>query len=121
MGQGLNRRAFALAALALGAMNIDAAAAREKQLPASEEEKQAAIQQMVECFRVNAPNYDDGVSDASTIGTAVASSCNADILSAADVVAQGQNQRTQYYVRENFVKNGGEIATRVVLQVRTAK
>jgi len=87
---------------------------------ASKEEKDAASSQYVACLAKTAPTYDDGRSDASTIGLAVYNSCRREFQAWLDVSAKGMSPGARQMFYERMEKRGPEAATQVVLKRRAA-
>jgi len=117
--RGLNRRAigiFAAMWLAMPGLSL----AKEKEPKATEEELAEAQSSLQSCLTENAPLYDDGNSDAATIGKALARSCNGSFIALADTYSKGMNARTKYYTRERFLQGAPDIAATAVLRLRVA-
>jgi hypothetical protein len=70
------------------------------------------------CLINNAAKYDDGKSDASTIGQALSDSCTDTLLDVAAVYSQGLNARIKRYTRQRFLEAGPNMATSIVLRLR---
>lgn len=90
------------------------------QAPATDEEKSAAIDGYLKCLVLTAPEYDDGRSDASTIGVVMNNACRREYQAWLDVSARGQNAGTRQIFFERMEKRGPEMATQVVLKRRAA-
>lgn len=108
--------ALRLSLLALSVVAIAGCAARE----ATEEAKNDALSRYVACLNRAAPTYDDGRSDASTIGVVINNACRQDFQRWLDVSAQGQNAEVRQIFFARMEKRGVELATQVVLKRRAA-
>ena len=88
---------------------------------ATEQEEKAAAESEVKCFFASIERYDDGISDAATVGRAVADSCRQTILDVADVYSQGGSRNLVSMMREKFVEEAPAGAADKVLEVRAYK
>lgn len=72
-------------------------------------------------MREQTARLDDGVSEASKIGKAVAQSCREESKQAAIVFISGKSAEAQAEFLKNAREDEAELATRVVLQMRAEK
>lgn len=109
-GLGLAMSCVALA-------SITTATAREA--PATEVEKEAATRAYVECKIDKAKRLDDGISDAISIGAAIASACRPEMETVAGVLAKGEKRdRVRLMLIDRLANHAVEDAAAVVLLER---
>lgn len=77
----------------------------------------AAMGHYLQCFATEANRIDDGVSDAATIGRAIAPLCTEERIAAAKAIAEGR-ARYEAMAIAQLKNQAPEAATRVVLQER---
>jgi hypothetical protein len=76
---------------------------------------------MKDCFSSRAAELDDGISDAGTIGTVVASSCDAQVQVVAEKFSSGERRGVTDGLLQGIREKAVPWATGVVLQLRRAK
>ena len=86
--------------------------------PSSESQKQAAIDAHVNCLYKNAREMDDGRSDASTIATAIRSTCRSLYNQSLIVFSQGSSPQVKRVFYDRSQNNDVEMATTAVLRTR---
>lgn len=109
------------AAILIGIAAVASASAREPE--ATQEEKEAAYTAYAICLRNRTAALDDGVSDAETVGRAVALGCRPEQAKIATVLSQGAKrdrvrQRTLELMQEH---EGQEAAEWVLMHRRRAR
>lgn len=93
-----------------------------RDVPATAQQRQVAIEAYVACQFSYAKTLDDGISDALTIGHAVAASCRHEMENMAAVLTKGaKRDRVRLLLTERFANRAAQEASLIVLQVRTAK
>jgi hypothetical protein len=106
---------FGLTACAQQPMSTPTPAFRPSATPA---EKDAAADALVTCYVSEARKLDDGISDASVIGRAVASRCEKSIWHMAQVMGQSRDDASQLRLFEDLKTDAKRQATEVVLRLR---
>jgi hypothetical protein len=90
-------------------------------LPPTDVEKSDVIHALKDCYAARATDLDDGISDAASVGGAVAAACDGPLQSTAALFTRGQNQRVTNELIDELRKTATQWATGVVLQLRRAK
>jgi hypothetical protein len=86
--------------------------------PASKSEIENATSIMLACMQRTAPTLDDYTSEAITVAYAVIGSCNAEIVSVADLISKGSGLINRQYTRRRMNEVALKLATEVVLKGR---
>lgn len=86
--------------------------------PASEATKGAAIRSWLLCLDEQAGRFDDGLSDARTVGRAIAPRCRDQFIYAIDLESQGKNANVRAMVRERLLAREVDEAAESVLRRR---
>jgi hypothetical protein len=115
----MSKLRIVLCALALLVGAVPALA--RSQLPSTDAEKLAALSRLRQCFAANIELYDDGISDAATIGRGAAQMCRATIIEIANVYSQGGDHDLMQGMQQKFIADAPDNALVSVLQVRAAK
>jgi hypothetical protein len=89
--------------------------------PATDAEKDAALQAYVTCLKRAARQLDDGKSDAATVALAIQSRCAVEFDYSLDVFGQGMPLDAQVNFRQQSRERQLEISTQVVLTERAAR
>lgn len=90
-----------------------------REAPATPEERKAAAQIYTDCHVANALKLDDGVSDAGTIGEAVALTCRPEMEEFARVMTKEQKRdRVRLMLIERMGSRAANEATLALLMVR---
>jgi len=91
--------------------------------PATEAEKDQAVQWFIDCVKAASARLDDRISDAMTIATVIISDrCAPQAEQAAEVFARGENYRVKAMVRDQFLHGGAqELAAKIVLDQRARR
>jgi hypothetical protein len=85
---------------------------------ATADQKAAAQRTLVDCLLREAPRYDDRVSDATTVATAVARACTTDGEASFRAQVQGEGQVRVDSLRREWPAYMHQQATAAVLQLR---
>lgn len=89
--------------------------------PASVAEKSEAMRLLVECQRAAVRRFDDHVSDAATVGSAVATACTLESQGVLETLARGQSEMRVQALRERWPTDEHQRATGAVLYLRANK
>lgn len=92
-----------------------------KDAPATDAERKAAMQIYHDCQMEKANLIDDGVSDALTVGNAVASACLPEMNQMADVLSQGENRRVRSMLVDRLASQAGQRASTIVMLERNRR
>lgn len=109
------RLALSCAFLAIGLVSIPASA---RKAPAPQEEIDTDIKAYLGCLTTHAAEMDDGISDAGSIGRAIATSCRAELMTTAEAMGRGENARVNRLLQERLQSHEEEEGTKAVLRVR---
>lgn len=82
----------------------------------------AALDSVRSCFAEKAQQYDDGISDAMTIGRVLITACDEPIVAYANAATYGQKRadRRRRYLLE-FLRSDAETPAAIVLEMRAAR
>lgn len=99
------------------AFGIQSASIAQEPLPASSGRSEA-IQDHFDCLVEQTKRLDDGISDAATIGAAVASACQTTLSGVVEAESQGKSRQYRRMFAEELASGAESEATRIVLTVR---
>ncbi|OZA21187.1 MAG: hypothetical protein B7X90_02835 [Novosphingobium sp. 17-62-19] len=106
------------AALTVAALHLHANAGAREQ-PATDAEREQAGDTYIGCQIEKARRLDDGLSDAMTIGRAIAASCRTEMENLARVLAKGEKRdRVRLLVIDRLASHAAQDASVVVLLER---